>query len=459
MSGHTGTGGIRRYLERDGRALAVDLLNLGDPDLCEDWAAEMDRTRRLAGNDRAWGSRRARTFKHYVVSPSPEDGIGLGALRELATEWARRSFPDHEVAIVYHDDNQNHVPHAHVVVNNTNLETGRRLQDPDPGAMNGSLQEVSRELGLSHFRSRVDGGPRTDDHTQRRAEGRRERAISGRGGYSWVADIRSRVAVARDTSTSEREFLRALEGLGVVARPASARTGGGWVYQLAGMTSRQVSGARLGTAYTREGVRARMASSALPREVAFDAVAAARCATSRSSRGSLPPLRWFGRGGSGACAASTRRSRGRRRRGTPRTPGSSRTRGDAVWSTGSFPRQRLAPAETPGPRSGTQPRGAPPLQAARATRKATRNRSSGRPRGTTADRGRLHVHQLPHVRYGQVVLHHLQDVDRPFLVVASSAHRNRPRSPRWVPTDVRSRWWGPVGRPSETRARPAGRCS
>lgn len=69
ISGHTGTGGIRRYLERGGRALAVDLLNLGDPALCEDWAAEMDRTRRLAGNDRAWGSRRARTFKHYVVSP------------------------------------------------------------------------------------------------------------------------------------------------------------------------------------------------------------------------------------------------------------------------------------------------------------------------------------------------------------------------------------------------------
>jgi hypothetical protein len=276
ISGHTGTGGIRRYLERGGRALAVDLLNLGDPALCEDWAAEMDRTRRLAGNDRAWGSRRARTFKHYVVSPSPEDDIGLDALRELAIEWARRSFPDHEVAIVYHDDNQNHVPHAHVVVNSTNLETGRRLQDPDPGALNGSLQEVSRELGLSHFSGRVDGGPRTDDHTQRRAEGRQERGISGRGGYSWVTDIRSRVAVARDTSTTEREFLRALEGLGVVARPASARTGGGWVYQLAGMTSRQVSGTRLGTAYTREGVRARMASAALPHQVAFDAVIAAR---------------------------------------------------------------------------------------------------------------------------------------------------------------------------------------
>ena len=43
ISGHTGAGGIRQYLERGGRALAVDLLNLGDPALCEDWAAEMDR--------------------------------------------------------------------------------------------------------------------------------------------------------------------------------------------------------------------------------------------------------------------------------------------------------------------------------------------------------------------------------------------------------------------------------
>ena len=274
ISGHTGAGGIRQYLERGGRALAVDLLNLGDPALCEDWAAEMDRTRRLVGNDTPWGRRRARTFKHYVVSPSPDDRVCLEDLRALATAWASRCFPDFEVAIVYHDDNEGHVPHAHVVVNNTSLDTGRRLQDPDPGALNGALQEESRRMGLSHFQGRVDGGPRDDEgHARRRPPGRQEREISSRGGYSWVADIRARVSVARDTSSSEREFLSALESLGVVARPASARTGGGWVYQLAGVTSRQVSGARLGTGYTREGVRVRMAAT---RVAAFDAAAAAR---------------------------------------------------------------------------------------------------------------------------------------------------------------------------------------
>ena len=268
VSGHTGTGGIRRYLERDGRALAVDLINLGDPELCVDWAAEMDRTRRLAGNDSPWGTRRARTFKHYVVSPDPGDRVSLETLREVATRWARDCFPDFEVAIVYHDDNRGRIPHAHVVVNNTSLETGRRLQDPDPGALNGRLQEIARDAGLSHFRGRVDGGPREDCRVRRRAAGRPEREIAARGGRSWVADIRARVAIARDTSKSEREFLSALRSLGVEARPASSRTGGGWVYQLSGMTSRQVSGARLGTAYTREGVRARMASagSPLPRE-------------------------------------------------------------------------------------------------------------------------------------------------------------------------------------------------
>ncbi len=274
ISGHTGASGIRRYLERGGRALAVDLLNLGDPALCEDWAAEMDRMRRLAGNDTPWGGRPARTFKHYVVSPSPDDRVCLEDLRALATGWASRCFPDFEVAIVYHDDNEGHVPHAHVVVNNTSLDTGRRLQDPDPGALNGALQEESRRMGLSHFQGRVDGGPRDNEgHARRRPPGRQEREISSRGGYSWVADIRARVSVARDTSSSEREFLSALESLGVVARPASARTGGGWVYQLAGVTSRQVSGARLGTDYTREGVRARMAAT---RVATFDAAAAAR---------------------------------------------------------------------------------------------------------------------------------------------------------------------------------------
>lgn len=120
ISGHTGARGVMRYLERDGRALARDFLNIGAPiegwegDLPRygacDWAAEMDSVREAAGNGRAWRGRAARTWKHYVLSPDPGSRVDLSTLRGLAVEWASEHFPDHQVAIVYHDDNEGRIP-------------------------------------------------------------------------------------------------------------------------------------------------------------------------------------------------------------------------------------------------------------------------------------------------------------------------------------------------------------
>ena len=55
--------------------------------------ARHDSTRRLR-NDLPWRGKRVRTYKHYVVSPDPKDGIGLEALRELATTWAAEHSPE-----------------------------------------------------------------------------------------------------------------------------------------------------------------------------------------------------------------------------------------------------------------------------------------------------------------------------------------------------------------------------
>ena len=132
ISGHGSTGGIRRYLEKGGRALARDLFNLSYDErdagaLGEDakeacaWDAEMDATRAAFGTDAPWRGKPARTFKHFVLSPDPGDSIDLAALRELACSWALKHFGDHEIAIVYHDDNARGIPHAHIVVNNANL--------------------------------------------------------------------------------------------------------------------------------------------------------------------------------------------------------------------------------------------------------------------------------------------------------------------------------------------------
>lgn len=265
ISGHTSAKGIMAYLVKDGRALAQDYLNLDPPEQGApfDWAAAMDETRRLFGNDSAWRGKRARTYKHYVVSPDPKDRVSLDALRALAVEWAGRSFPNHEVAIVYHDDNAGGIPHAHVVVNNTDLETGRRLQDPDPKALARSLQDAARSLGLTPLEppaptgvaaraerrcgARQSPGAWRDEHVRRA-----ERELGGRGEYSWVADIRARVRVARSVSRSVGEFESLLSSMGVTLSENSPKAPRrDWVYALAGSPSRKVSGERLGLAYGR----------------------------------------------------------------------------------------------------------------------------------------------------------------------------------------------------------------
>ena len=290
ISGHTGCGGIMRYLTRGGRALAVDLANLSwspeHPCGFRDWAEEMDFTRVAYGNHTPWKGRPARTYKHYVLSPDPRDGISLEALRDLARAWVAENFAGFQAAVVYHDDNEGGVMHAHVVVNNTNLETGARLQDPAPRELMRSAQRLAEERGLSFF---ADGpgegaapllaarGTRGRERVHFR---RAERELAERGAYSWVADIRARVTVARRVARDEADFVAALSELGVEVSGAAPGNGAAdWVYALSGEGARRIRGETLGTSFGRRSVLQELALRSSPRradairEIARNAVA------------------------------------------------------------------------------------------------------------------------------------------------------------------------------------------
>lgn len=207
ISGHGGTGGIRRYLEKGGRALGRDFLNLpleewmtedrGEPALGVEWDVEMDETRRAYGGDRPWRGLQARTFKHFVISPDPGDDISMGQLRDLSQAWAQKYFANHEIAIVYHDDNEHGIPYAHIVVNNIDLKTGYRMQTEHPEDLNRDLQDMARERGLAGLSNEMpERAEKAKDATPRSRQavyfGRAEREIMRSGGYSWVGDIRAR---------------------------------------------------------------------------------------------------------------------------------------------------------------------------------------------------------------------------------------------------------------------------
>lgn len=283
ISGHGTTVRLMRYLTKEGRALAADYLNLeydsrmqigADMPTSYNWAEEMDSTRAVFGTDAPWKGKQARTFKHYVLSPDPKDGIDLTRLRELALAWVSENYPGFQVAIVYHDDNESRIPHAHIVVNNVNLDSGRRLQDAIPRERLVSAQELAKERGLSHFEPntiRKDGFQKRAESASRRGTpqqsrqrvyvGKAEAGLREAGKYSWVSDMRDRVSIARSIATSEADFKAVLETMGAIVSdnsPKCARRD--WVYSFADHPTRRVSGEKMGLMFGRDSVRSHFLS-------------------------------------------------------------------------------------------------------------------------------------------------------------------------------------------------------
>ena len=269
IAGHTRCARIKAYLERGGRALARELMNffwqereneIQDAGLAPagfDWANAMDETREAEGNHLPYHGHLARTFKHFVISPDPTDKITLDELKALAHTWLAQEFPDFEAVIIYHDDNEGRIPHAHIVVNNTNLKTGYRMHTDDARDLNRDLQRMAKEMGLAHFQS---DSPATQDQTsphktaprtlQAVHKSRAEERIEREGGYSWLSDIRSRIEVAKYLSADVSEFRANLKALGIaVEESKSRRHRPDWVFSLADEPTRRVCGEKLGVLY------------------------------------------------------------------------------------------------------------------------------------------------------------------------------------------------------------------
>lgn len=185
LSGHSSVKWIRYYLFKNDRALDKDFLNLTDRDWKgRDWAKVMDRTREIFGNDKpVKKDAKVRTYEHMIISLDEKDnGVELDDFRDFVKEWASKWFDSRgpegegigrfEVAIAYHDDNtareadgKQGILHAHIVINNTELETKRRisglLTTKVVQAMRADLQTMSLERGWHAFAT--DGKSYTQD--------------------------------------------------------------------------------------------------------------------------------------------------------------------------------------------------------------------------------------------------------------------------------------------------------
>lgn len=175
LSGHSSVKWIRYYLFKNDRALDKDFLNLTDRDWKgRDWAKVMDRTREIFGNNvPVKKDAKVRTYEHMIISLDEKDnGVELDDFRDFVNEWASKWFGSRgpegegigrfEGAIAYHDDNtareaegKQGILHAHLVINNTELDTKRRisglLTTKVVQAMRADLQTMSLERGWHAF--------------------------------------------------------------------------------------------------------------------------------------------------------------------------------------------------------------------------------------------------------------------------------------------------------------------
>ena len=140
ISGHSeSTKTIQNYLEKKGRHLASDFVNAARESIDGlSWSEVMDRTREEYDTQHARKGQRARRYEHIIISLDPQDDVSLDDFRDYVTSivshWFDGVLGRFQVAIVYHDDNSERVArgekgvlHAHLVVNNPDLETGLRL--------------------------------------------------------------------------------------------------------------------------------------------------------------------------------------------------------------------------------------------------------------------------------------------------------------------------------------------
>ena len=271
ISGHTSCKPVQKYLEKEGRALVRDVWNIMDE---KNWAQEMDETRKFYDNNKSVNGKKTRTYNHYIISPDPRDNIDLETLRDLTLTWCETYFNEFQCAIEYHNDNG--ILHAHIVINNTNLATGKRLApyltNRKVREVYNGLQKIGKDLGLrgiattkDEFKKQYESQQilrelekegqeltfKTNLVTSKDYYSKSEQELLKREGYSWKEDIRARVKIARETSTTETEFIENVRKLGV---KINAAKNGDYLFTHPDKKSWKVRGKTLGQDYSRDNV-------------------------------------------------------------------------------------------------------------------------------------------------------------------------------------------------------------
>ena len=200
-----------QYLLKDGRAVLQSTLNVGP-----DWPRAMDEERKIYGTDGGV------LFREVMISPAEADKATPEQMLGLGEEFVRTHLPNAQTAIVIHVDNRERtdgglegIPHAHIVVNNVELDTGRRvhLDREEIRTIHNDVQDIAESLGLSRIDDYQPGVWLESAQERQRTLEERQIALSGR--EPWKETVREMALQALEGSLDLDEFQRKLDAADV----------------------------------------------------------------------------------------------------------------------------------------------------------------------------------------------------------------------------------------------------
>lgn len=226
---------LRGYINDDRKVILRDSLNMDGCTNPKRWAHHMWMTREMYGHNKS--ARRVRDKKtgelkdakntvlyHQILGFNPDEcDLNGGRLSpeecmRYAKEYVGKHYPNQQIVMALHNEyckaDKTHRYAVHIVINRTDLSTGKRLDEGRGKSAKvkraSRIRDLDREWGLKQ----VERDER-NSAVHKRQPSKIEREIEARGGESYKTNTRELCRLAAEKAENIYDFRELLEGWGI----------------------------------------------------------------------------------------------------------------------------------------------------------------------------------------------------------------------------------------------------
>ena len=153
-------------------------------------------------------------FYHYDQAFKDGETISPKTAHEIAVKFAEDNYPDFEVVIATHVDNE-HL-HSHFIINSVSFKTGKKLHEGPKTLqkLRAYSDQICRQYGLTTLEPYTGGKSKSLASREYRAAAK---------GQSWKFSLMNAIDMAMKTSGTKQDFIKSMERQGYAVRWETSR--------------------------------------------------------------------------------------------------------------------------------------------------------------------------------------------------------------------------------------------